>query len=288
MKRTMLVIAVVSLLANCAGSRVMFDDFSYATHDEMERNGWIIRTAPGWPGVPGATWSPEGVTLIDGGVRMTSSTDGTPENTRQNQICHERKYHEGTYAARVRFTDAPVTGPNGDQIVETFYLIAPLKAPMDLDYSEADYEYLPNGGWGQEGSTMWATTWETFHPEPQWKADNESGRKSGSHAGWKTLVMNITDGNVRYYVDGDVLADHGGRVYPEEPMSINFNLWFIRDALAKSPEMRHWQEDIDWVYYNRSILTPAQVEAEIASLRARDVKFRDTVPDIGLVSPCNF
>ncbi|HUP48177.1 MAG TPA: glycoside hydrolase family 16 protein [Thermoanaerobaculia bacterium] len=288
MKRLLLGIAVLCLLANCAGSRVMFDDFEYATHDEMRANGWILRTAPGWPGVPGATWGPESVTLHGGIVRMTSSTDGTPANTRQNQICHERKYLEGTYAARVRFTDAPVSGPNGDQIVQTFYMIAPLKAPMDPDYSEADFEYLPNGGWGREGATMWSTTWETFHPEPEWKADNESSQKPGSQAGWRTLVAQIANGRVRYYVDGELLGEHSERVYPEEQMSINFNLWFIRDGLAKSPEMRRWEEDIDWVYFTREVLTPAAAEAEVARLRARGVKFRDTVPAVGLNSPCDF
>ena len=288
MKNGLLAIAVILTLGNCAGSRVMFDDFNYRSHDEMRANGWIIRSEAGWPGVPGATWGPESVTLHDGVVRMTSSTDGTPANTRQNQICHERKYLEGTYAARVRFTDAPVTGPNGDQIVQTLYMIAPLKAPMDLDYSEADFEYLPNGGWGKTGATMWATTWETFHPEPQWKADNESGQIAGSHAGWRTLVTQIADGHVRYFVDGKPLADHSGRVYPEEPMSMNFNLWFIRDGLAKSSDMRRWEEDIDWAYFNRRILSPAEVVAEVGRLRDAGVRFRDTVPDIGLVSPCNF
>ena len=288
MKNALLAVLVVLTLGNCAGSRVMFDDFHYTSHDEMRANGWIIRSEAGWPGVPGATWGPESVTLHDGIVRMTSSTDGTPANTRQNQICHERKYLAGTYAARVRFTDAPVTGPNGDQTVQTLYMIAPLEAPMDLDYSEADFEYLPNGGWGKAGATMWATTWETFHPEPQWKADNESGSIAGSHAGWRTLVAQIGNRHVRYFVDGKPLADHSGRVYPEEPMSMNFNLWFIRDGLAKSSDMRRWEEDIDWAYFNRRILSPAEVEAEVGRLRDAGVRFRDTVPDIGLVSPCNF
>mgnify|MGYP003694706801 CR=1 FL=1 len=48
-------------------------------------------------------------------LRMTSATDGTGANTQQSQICHQRKYLEGTYAARVRFVDLPTEGPGGDQ-----------------------------------------------------------------------------------------------------------------------------------------------------------------------------
>ena len=33
---------------------------------------------------------------------------------------------------------------HGAHPVNTFYLISPLKAPLDLDYSEIEFEYLPN------------------------------------------------------------------------------------------------------------------------------------------------
>jgi hypothetical protein len=36
---------------------IVFDDFSYASRTQLEAHGWIVRTAPGWPGVVGATWS---------------------------------------------------------------------------------------------------------------------------------------------------------------------------------------------------------------------------------------
>jgi hypothetical protein len=222
---------------------------------------------------------------------MTSSTDGTGASTTQTQICHQRKYLEGTYAARVRFTDAPISGPGGDQLVESFYMISPLKAPWDPDYSELDFEYLPNGGWGIDGSTLYATTWETFFPEPNWKKDNVFKTISGSQAGWHTLVTQVVAGKVTYFVDGKLFVEHGGDYYPEDTMSINFNLWFIRDGLMAAKEMRSYQEDIDWVFFQASTaLSPEQVVATVAGMRQKSIKFRDSVPakNPALVSPCNF
>jgi|ERR1051325_1534706 hypothetical protein len=279
-------------------SKLLFDDFSYSNTTQLKKHGWIIRTAAGWPGVPGATWSEGGVSLQADSdrkgnrfVRMTSSTDGTPANTKQTQICHQRKYFEGTYAARVRFTDVTLSGPSGDQIVQSFYTIAPLKAPMDPDYSELDFEYLPNGGWGIAGPTLYATTWETFSPEPNWKKDNVFQTSNGSQAGWHTLVTQVADQKVRYFVDGKLFAEHGGNYYPEDTMSINFNLWFIRDGMIKTNEVRQYYEDIDWVFFQANVgLQPDEVEKAVANLQKNRIKFRDTVPAKSppLVSPCNF
>jgi hypothetical protein len=276
----------------------LFEDFSYANRTQLRENGWIVRTAPGWPGVPGARWTEHSVILVADPkmrgnrlLRMSSSTDGTPANTRQAQICQQRKFFEGTYAARVRFTDSPLFGPSGDQIVESFYTISPLKAPMDLDYSELDYEYLPNGGWGISGPTLYATTWETFSPEPNWKKDNVFQTTAGTQNGWHTLVTQVMNQRVRYYVDGKLFAEHSGNYYPEDTMSINFNLWFIRDGMTTSKDLRSYQEDIDWVFFQaNSALMPDDVEKAVAEFRKRRIKFRDTVPAKvpRLDSPCNF
>src|SRR5688572_1878690 len=238
-----------------------------------------------WPAVPGAKWGSDGVSISKGILRMTAETDGTAANTRQVQICHERKYREGTYAARVRFTDG-----GGDKVVKTFYMISPLREPMAPEYSEIDFEYLPNGGWGKTGPTLFATTWESFVPEPNWKADNVHEAKAGSQAGWRTLVVQVSGGEVRYLVDGKAFATHSGHVYPESLMSINFNLWFIRNQLAPAGPRREYQQEIDWVFHAaNAVLTPQEVAAQVAAFRKKSIAFRDTVPrpDPPLASPCD-
>jgi hypothetical protein len=286
----------VSSTSTGESSQILFDDFSYSASDAMTTNGWIIRSGSGWPGVPGAIFRPENLSFVDypdqaGNrlLRMTSSTDGTSENTYQTQICHQRKYLEGTYAARVRFSDEPVSGRDGDQIVETFYTITPYLRPMEPDYSEMDYEYLPNGGWGSIASTFYTTTWETVQIEP-WNADNTSSAVQGSLAGWHTLVTQVTGGTVRYFVDGKLIAQHGGDYYPDAPMSINFNLWFIDGGLIKTEGVREYQEDIDWVFHEAGVLLmPDDVNKKVVELRAASMEFQDTVsPGIPpLTSPCD-
>jgi hypothetical protein len=264
----------------------------------LTKNGWIVRTADGWPGIPGAKWLTENVSLVADPerkgnqiIRMTSSTDGTAANTTQTQICHQRKYLEGTYAARVRFSDQPVAGPAGDQLVESFYTISPLKAPMDPDYSELDFEYLPNGGWGNTGAMIYGTTWFTFSPEPNWQKDNVFNTLTGSQAGWHTLVTQVADGKVKYFIDGKLLAEHSGKYYPRSLMSINFNLWFIKDGTIASHDKRQYREDIDWVFHKaKAALTPDEVEATVNAMRRKSISFKDNVPAPrpALDSPCNF
>jgi hypothetical protein len=205
-----------------------------------------------------------------------------------SQICQQRKYFEGTYAARVRFTDKAVYGQSRDQVVQTFYAISPYVKDFDPDYSEMDCEYLPNGGWGAKESSLFNTSWETFQLEP-WVAKNQSDRRGGALEGWHTLVLVVSGGKVEYYLDGMRTAAHGGRNYPRVPMSLNFNLWFIREGVSPDKNPRVWHEDIDWAFHAKDrILTPRQVEDEVAALRASGRAFVDTVPTLNLPCPCNF
>ncbi len=281
---------------------VFFDDFNYSDMAAFNNNGWKVRTETGHPGIKGATWSGDGLSFHAdipdteaGAVRMSSVTNGTGESTRHTQFCHARKYREGTYAARVFFRDEPSYGPDGDEVIQTFYAISPLKAPMDKNYSETDFEYLPNGGWGENAKpAMWTTSWDTFQLEP-WTKVNEFSRKEGSYAGWRTLVLTVADNKVTYYVDGELFSEHTSAVYPEDFMSINFNLWFMPKGADGSlgpvdlPEMREYQEDIDWVFFQEGVaITPAEVEAQIVELRGKKVTYVDNVPEQNpvLPSPC--
>jgi hypothetical protein len=276
---------------------ILFDDFSYASRAQLAAHGWIVRTAPGWPGVAGATWDAENVSFARGPggpanrvLRLSSTTNGTAAGTSQTQVCQGRKYLEGTYAARIRFRDSPSSGPDGDQVVETLYTISPLEAPLDRKYSELDWEYLPNGGWSVTRPTLFVTTWETFQLDP-WIADNTSSSSPGSLSGWHVLVMHVAHGAVTYYLDGVQLASHGGRYYPEVPMSINFNLWFIQGGRLPAGTSRRYEEDVDWVFHRARVsLSPKQVLAAVVQLRRARVVFRDTVPAKrpALASPCNF
>ncbi|SQH78012.1 Hydrolase (Secreted protein) (fragment) [Shewanella benthica] len=91
---------------------------------------------------------------------------------------------------------------------------------MDPKYSEVDFEYLPNGGWGSNSDpAMFNLTWGVI-PTP-WTKVNEFTRKPGSNAGWKTLLMTVEAGQVNYYVDGQLISTHSDKVAPERPMSIN-------------------------------------------------------------------
>jgi hypothetical protein len=136
---------------------------------------------------------------------------------------------------------------------------------------------------------MHVTTWETVQIEP-WNADNAGTATAGSLAGWHTLVAQVTGGTVRYFVDGIMIAQHGGNYYPDAPMSINFNLWFIDGGLNGASDVREYQEDIDWIFHQAdALLMPDEVDAKINAFRNASVKFQDTVSPgaIALPSPCD-
>lgn len=274
-----------------------FDDFSQLEPAALVRDGWTVRQQAGHPGIAGAGWGDAAITLVDDPrqpgnrlLRLSARTDGTPAGTLQAQVCHERKYLEGTYAARVRFSDAPVQGPDGDVAVQTFYSVSPLRFDFDPEYSELDWEYLPNGGWGDARSRLYGVSWQTVRIEP-WTTYNQPVQRFGELGGWHVLVMQVAQGRTHWFLDGEPIADHGGRNYPVVPMAINFNLWFSPGGLLPAGATRVYEQDVDWVYHARNrVLTPAEVLAAVQTLRQAGTSRADSVPPASppLVSTCDF
>jgi len=302
--RALLLGAVVALLAGCAATArvddgLFFDDFSQPNLTALERDGWVVRTQRGHPGLDGAAWDPGSIALVadpqragNRVLRLRASTDGTPQGTTQAQVCHARKYLEGTYAARVRFSDAPVQGPDGDVVVQTFYAVAPLKFDFDPEYSELDWEYLPNGGWGDPRTRLYGVSWQTVRIEP-WLTFNQPHQEFRSMDGWHVLLMQIAEGTTRLFIDGELRAQHGGRNYPVVPMALNFNQWFSPGGLLADAVgvRRRYEQDVDWVFHARNrVLSPAQVQAAVEALRAAGTAHTDSVPPAAppLASPCDF
>ncbi|GEA86654.1 glycoside hydrolase family 16 protein [Cellulomonas cellasea] len=264
------------------GCGQLFDDFAYtsSTDPALRSRGWTVRTGAGGPGVSGNTWSAANVDFPGSGaartMRLRAQTDGTGAGTVNAEVYQQRKFFEGTYASRVRFTDAPISGADGDPVVQTLFTITPLDFPNDPAYGEADFEYLPNGGWGATRPTLFTTTYETYQNDP-WKADNVSTTIPGSLDGWHDLVLQVDSGHVRYYLDGRLVADHTGHVYPETPMSLNANLWFI-DLASHTGGVSRYEQEVDYVYYaDREVLAPTDVTARVAGLRTAGTSHTDTV-----------
>lgn len=262
---------------------VLFDDFAYrdSADSRLTERGWTIRSGAGAPGVPGATWSAAAVTFpMTGGstvLQLESSTDGTESGTFQTEVFHRRKFREGTYASRIRFSDAPVYGPDGDHVVQTYFTISPLAYDLDPNYSELDFEYLPNGGWGEPANILYATSWETYSNEP-WQAINIHTDVRASYAGWHDLAIQVVGGQVKYYVDDKLFADHSEPYYPEIPMSINFSQWFTSGGLLGNPAPRSYRMQVDYVYFAKDrVLSPAEITAQIASYRSAAITHIDTV-----------
>ncbi len=263
----------------------LFDDFDYTSYTDpaINAHGWNVRANSGGPGVPGATWAPQNVTFAREGtnsiMNLETSTAGTAESTRQTEfLTRAMKFKNGTYAARVRFSDAPRSGPDGDRLVQTFFTINDLKAPMADDYAEYDFEYLPNGGWGEPANILYTTSWETYRPDP-WEAVNQHSEDRRSFAGWHDLVVTIDNSNITYYIDGRQFGRHDARYLPERPMSINFNQWIIDLAGQTSTTPRAYDQKVDYVLHVKDqVLTPAQVNAQVAAYRAAGRTFEDTVP----------
>ncbi|GAA4008074.1 cellulose binding domain-containing protein [Streptomyces marokkonensis] len=262
-------------------AELLFDDFAYTGPEDpsLAANGWEVRSGKGGPGVEDS-WSAKGVTFPAGekgeggqAVRLEARTDGTSKGTVQSEFHTARPvFREGTFVARVHFSDEPANGQDGDHISQSVFAISP--DHRSKKYSELDYEYMPNGGWGRYGPILDTTSW---------RSSDLGDRVTEPHqlklGGWHTLAMTAADGKVTYSVDGKVLFTSGKAYVPREPMSINFSNWFV-DLPFKGE--RSWAMKVDWVYFRSGqVVAPDDAAKAAAGFAAAGTRHVNTLAGNG-------
>lgn len=228
-----------------------FDDFIYSSTGEMSSSicCWAFAEGTGGPG--SGTWT-EGLVMLledpddseDKIATLNATCDGYPPTIFKSGFYTPFSFMYGTYAARVFLRDEPYnSGPDGDVILETFYLSSPY-IEYDPLFCEYDFEYLPNS-WSLNGDPeMDLVSWEMA---PAQGGDRIYNVINESFAGWHILVIHIDADSVRYSIDGEQLWSSGGKYQPESLMSMWFNIWY--DETLFLPDNRYYRHDIDWVYH---------------------------------------
>jgi len=230
-----------------ATSGVFFDDFHYtgAGDPALGAHGWTVRTGSGNPGIPDS-WSAAGVSFpavqdAQGGrvLQLQAHTDGTRAGTRQSELTTEvPRFADGTYAARVYFTTGPVSGQNGDHISEAFYAISP---PTSAAYSELDFEYQPNGGWGSPLPELDTTSWRSSTP-----GDRVYHALHQHLHGWHTLRIVVQHGTAAYYLDDTELFTSASPYALHGPVDVAFSTWLIDLPFTGQ---RTWNVQVNWFYF---------------------------------------
>jgi hypothetical protein len=90
-------------------------------------------------------------------------------------------------------------------------------------------------------------------------------------------MATVSGGHVKYYIDGSLVGDHSGKVYPRQNMSIDFNQWFI-DLAGHAGGSSTWLQSVDYVYHaKKQVLSPAQATAAISGYRSSGTAHADSV-----------
>ncbi|MBM6404652.1 glycoside hydrolase family 16 protein [Phycicoccus sp. CSK15P-2] len=287
--------APTTVASSAPGCGTLFDDFDYSGRDDpaLADHGWTLRSGGGGPGVGGGDgWSRDRVDFVDvdgqSAARLTARTDGTSAGTSQAELAQrEFRFREGTYAARIRFSDRPVSGSGTARPNQTFYALSPLRYDWDPEYSELDFaEYLSRGGWGSDGPALFTTSYHSYQADP-WEAQNVSDVRYGSLDGWHVISATATDGVIRYSLDGEEIAVHDRDsadydVFPRSDMQLAFNHWFIDLGDDGSRGPVEYQEHVDWVLYHAGTASsPEQVREDVDSYRASGVSHTDDLGACG-------
>ncbi|WP_197699061.1 cellulose binding domain-containing protein [Micromonospora inositola] len=259
-----------------APAGTLFDNFHYtdAADPAVTANGWQVRTDGGGPGIAG-TWSADAINFpanrkAQGGqvLQLQVTTDGTRQGTRQAELIGiDNTFFTGTIAARIHFTDKPADGRNGDHIIESFCMISP-KSTSER-YTELDFEYQPNGGWGAPGPKLDTTSWRSATP-----GDRTTRALHRTLAGWHTLMITAVHGKVTYSIDGRPVFHSSGKTFPREPMRIHLNTWLIDLPFAGE---RTWNMQVNWIYsVDGKAVSVAEVQSAVDGFYSNGINYINT------------
>ncbi|MYW04731.1 hypothetical protein [Streptomyces sp. SID3343] len=257
----------------------LFDSFDYSGLGDpaLAAHGWQARDEQGGPGIRN-TWSTQGVSFpqvpaAQGGkaLQLQLTTDGTKAGTKQAQLAGTgAKFFTGTLAARVYFNDKPTTGRNGDHINETVFLVSP-SGSSSPKYTELDYEYMPNGGWGAPGPRLDTTSWRSAK-----SGDRVTRAQKQSYKGWHTVMITAMNGVVTYSIDGRTLFSSNGKEFPREPTDIAFSTWLVDLPFTGA---RTWNMHVNWVYCKANQTVPIKdVQVAVDAFYAQGTRYVDTMP----------
>ena len=272
---------------------LFFDDFSQTDRAQLAAQGWTLREQPGHPGVPGARWAPEGLELLDDPaqpgnrlLRLHARTDGTPAGTVQAQLCRPLQFLWGTTSARVRFSPRV---PNGDPVVQAVFQVSPLRFDYDPLFSELDWEYLPNGGWGSPATRLYGIAWQTVRIEP-WDAHNLRVERPEDLGGrWVQLTVQSTPQGSHWLLDGETIAHHAGRTVPRQAMALALSHWVSPGGLVAGGGERSYGFEVDWVLHAADAQrSPAAMAAQVRALRERGLQRLDSLPPTAEAPRCDF
>lgn len=257
---------------------VFFDDFAYSgTGDARFASRWAVRSDPGSPGPPGATWSRSAITLRgtgpDATMVLTASTDGTAAGTRQAQVATTKtEFFEGTYVVRLRYAQPR---PGQASVNQSFATISAANGDGDPAYSEMDVIYLPDGGWGDPEPRLHLAAWHSFTATSEDLVEAEYPQRFD---GWHTVVVTVAKGTVTYYVDGQRLFSTGGKYYPRREMQVLFNQWFVDGELGARSVTPDSALEVDFVYYARdAVLSPDAAQEQVTLLRQSGAAWIDSL-----------
>ncbi|MFI6050842.1 cellulose binding domain-containing protein [Streptomyces violascens] len=263
-----------------APSGVMFDSFRYSGADDpaLASNGWQVRSGEGGPGIKDV-WSRDGVSFpseesAQGGqaMRLRVSSDGTKQGTKQSELQSTKpQFFTGTLAARIYFSAKPTSGKGGDHVIQSFFTISPVHTSPK--YSELDYEFMPNGGWGAPGPRIDTTSWLKGDGRPESRVTRTQKKQL---QGWHTVMITAMNGKVTYSIDGQELFSSGAKYFPREQAGIHFSAWLV-DLPFKG--QRAWDMKVNWLYYQsgQAVSLP-DVQKSVDGFYAGGTPYINTLP----------